>query len=295
VSTSSPAKTIQLGVSSFAAINAAPSSTSSAPTSLPTNSHSMKTRSKAGIFKPKAYHVTAGFAFFFFFFLSLMALKEPHRFKSATKHPEWVSTMDDEICAFHQNHTWSLVPHPSNKNVVDCRWVFKTKLLPDGFVECYKARLVAKGYTQLLGLDFDETFSPVVKLATVCLILSLATIAHWSIHQLDVKNAFLHGSLTEEVYMDQPPGYADPRFPNHVCRLHKVIYGLKQALDLGSIALAVFYFNMDLLVVVLTLHFLSSMSLPVSSIYCYMSMTLFLLVITLLCSRNLLLLVMNFP
>jgi hypothetical protein len=158
-----------------------------------------------------------------------MALKEPRGFKSATKHPEWVSAMDDEICALHQNHTWSLVPRPSNKNVVGCRWVFKTKLLPDGSIEHYKARLVAKGYTQLPGLDFDETFSPVVKPATVRLILSLATVTHWLIRQLDVKNAFLHGSLTEEVYMDQPPGYTDPRFPNHVCRLHKAIYGLKQA------------------------------------------------------------------
>jgi hypothetical protein len=108
-----------------------------------------------------------------------MALKEPRGFKSATKHLEWVSTMDDEICALHQNHTWSLVPRPSNKNVVGCCWVFKTKLLPDGSVESYKARLVAKGYTQLLGLDFDETFSPVVKPATVRLIV--ASLVHSSI------------------------------------------------------------------------------------------------------------------
>jgi hypothetical protein len=189
VSTSFPAEPIQPGVPSSAAPNAAPPSTSSTPTSLPTNSHPMKTRAKAGIFKPKAYHATAGFTSSPFF-QSLMALKEPRGFKSATKHPEWVSAMDDEICALHQNHTWSLVPRPSNKNVVGCRWVFKTKLLPDGSVERYKACLVAKGYTQLPGLDFDETFSPVVKPATVRLILSLATVAHWPIRQLDVKNAF---------------------------------------------------------------------------------------------------------
>jgi hypothetical protein len=228
VSTSSPTEPVQPGVPSSAAPNAAPPSTSSAPISLPTNSHPMKTRSKAGIFKPKAYHATVGFTSSPFF-QSLMALKEPCGFKSATKHLEWVSAMDDEICALHQNHTWSLVPRPSNKNVVGCRWVFKTKLLPDGSVERYKARLVAKGYTQLPSLDFDETFSSIVKPATVRLILSLAIVEHWPICQLDVKNALLHGFLTKEVYMDQPPGYTDPCFPNHVCRLHKAIYGLKQA------------------------------------------------------------------
>ena len=137
--------------------------------------------------------------------------------------------MEEEIQAFRQNHTWTLVPRPSHKNIVGCRWVFKTKLLPNGSIERYKVRLVAKGYTQQADLDFNETFSPIIKPATVRFILSLAATSGWSLRQLDVKNAFLHGILNKEVFMEQPPGYVDPRYPNHVCRLNKALYGLKQA------------------------------------------------------------------
>ena len=137
--------------------------------------------------------------------------------------------MEEEIQAIWQNHTWTMVPCPSHKNIVGCRWVFKTKLLPNGSVECYKVHLAAKGYTQQAGLDFNETFSLVIKPATVRLILSLVATFGWSLQHLDVKNAFLHGILNKEVFMEQPLGYVDPRHPNHVCRLNKALYGLKQA------------------------------------------------------------------
>jgi hypothetical protein len=114
-------------------------------------------------------------------------------------------------------------------NVVGSRWVFKTKLKSDGSIDRFKARLVAQGYSQSFGIDFLETFSPVIKPQTIRLVLSLALIHGWSLRQLDVKNAFLHGSLKEVVYMEQPPGFSNSRFPNHVCRLHKALYGLKQA------------------------------------------------------------------
>uniref|UniRef100_A0A2N9I242 Integrase catalytic domain-containing protein n=1 Tax=Fagus sylvatica TaxID=28930 RepID=A0A2N9I242_FAGSY len=117
---------------------------------------------------------------------------------------------------FNKQGTWSLVPLPATKNVVGCKWVYKLKHNSDGSIARYKARLVAKGFHQQQGIDFDETFSPVIKPPTVRLILSLAVSLQWPLRQLDVKNAFLHGTLKEEVYMTQPQGYIDPTHPNLV-------------------------------------------------------------------------------
>jgi hypothetical protein len=113
--------------------------------------------------------------------------------------------------------------------VVRNKWVFKLKQQADGTIDRYKARLVAKGFDQEAGVDFHETFSPVIKPATIRLVLALAVHFNWVVHQLDISNAFLHGYLEEEVLMEQPHGFEDPTFPNHVCRLHKSIYGLKQS------------------------------------------------------------------
>ena len=104
-----------------------------------------------------------------------------------------------------------------------------TKYFPDGSIECFKALLVAKGYTQVPGLDYTDTFSPIIKAAIVRVVHSLDVTNKWPLRQLDVKNAFLNGHLSEHVYMEQPPGYIDPRFPNHVYQLQKDLYGLKQA------------------------------------------------------------------
>ena len=116
-----------------------------------------------------------------------------------------------------------------NGNVIGFHWVFKLKRNLDGSVARYKAQLVAKGNHQMLGIDFDETFSPVVKLATVRLMLSIAVQQQWSLRQLDVSNAFLHGSLKECVYTRQPPVFVDLASPFHVCFLHKSICGLRKA------------------------------------------------------------------
>ncbi|GJR15803.1 ribonuclease H-like domain-containing protein [Tanacetum coccineum] len=120
-------------------------------------------------------------------------------------------------------------PRPSDANIVRSLWLFRHKYNANGTLNRYKARLVANGSTQLTGIDVDETFSPVVKPATIRTVLSLALSRHWPVHQLDVKNAFLHGSLSETVYMQQPPGFRDSQHPDHVCLLQRSLYGLKQA------------------------------------------------------------------
>ena len=137
--------------------------------------------------------------------------------------------MRDEFDALQRQQTWSLVPPPAGHNIIGCRWVYKLKRTSDGSISRYKARLVAKGFHQKPGLDFDETFSPVVKPPTVRIVLSLAAQHQWPLRQLDISNAFLHGFLKEDVFMVQPPGFVHSAYPNHVCKLHKSLYGLKQA------------------------------------------------------------------
>lgn len=123
------------------------------------------------------------------------------------------------------------MPPNSSQNVVGCKWVFRIKWNPDGSISRYKAHLVAKDFHQHPSVDYHDTFSPVVKPTTIHLILNLALSQGWSIQQLDVNNAFLHGTLTEEVYMQQPPRFSNATHPHYVCKLHKAIYCLKKALQ----------------------------------------------------------------
>lgn len=114
-------------------------------------------------------------------------------------------------------------------NVIRCMWLFKHKFHSDGSLERHKARLVVNGRNQKVEVDCDETFSPVVKPATIRTVFSIDLSKNWSIHHMDVKNAFLNGNLEEIVYMHQPPGFVDSEHPRYVCRLRKSIYGLRQA------------------------------------------------------------------
>ncbi|GJV59701.1 ribonuclease H-like domain-containing protein [Tanacetum coccineum] len=189
------------------------------PPPPPTSQHPMVTRSKVGIVKanPKYnLHVTT----------SSPIPKSPFY---ALRDPNWKQAMCDEYKALIDNNTWVLVPRPPNVNIVRSMWLYKHKYNADGSLNRYKARLVANGRSQQQGIDCDETFSPVVKPATIRTVLSLAVSRQWPIHQLDVKNAFLHDHLKETVYMHQPPGFTDSAHSDYVCLLQKSLYGLKQA------------------------------------------------------------------
>lgn len=162
------------------------------------------------------------------FSMAVTSVNEPKNYSQAIKEPHWREAMNAEIKALQDNQTWELTTLPAGKTPIGCKWVYKIKLKADGSVERYKARLVAKGYTQQLGVDYIETFSPVARITTIRTFLAATSSKAWYIHQLDINNAFLHGDLTEEVYMLLPPGFQSDT-PNQVCRLLRSLYGLKQA------------------------------------------------------------------
>lgn len=153
----------------------------------------------------------------------------PRNRKGALSNPNWKAAMTNEYDALIINDTWDLVPRTSNMNVIRCMWIFRHKRLSDDTFGRYKARLVCDDGCQQVGVDYDKTFSPAVKPATIRTVLSIVLSKSWSIHQLDVKNAFLHGHLQETVYMYQPIGFHDPSRPHQVSKLKKSLYGLKQA------------------------------------------------------------------
>jgi len=152
---------------------------------------------------------------------------EPTCFEQVVGNPKRDNAMDEEMATLDANATWELVALPKDKKAIGCKWVYKVKHNADGYVSKYKARLVAKGYAQTYGIDYEETFSLVAKMTTVSIIIAMVVTKGWSLHQMDVKNVFLHGDLWEKVYMEQPPGYVDQTRPNLVCKLKKALYGLK--------------------------------------------------------------------
>jgi hypothetical protein len=153
----------------------------------------------------------------------------PSSARAALANPHWRAAMEEEYGALISNGTLELVPRPQGSNIVTGKWVFTHKLHVDGTLDRYKAHCVLRGFTQRLEVDYDETFSPIVKPATVCTVLIIAVSRDWPIQQLDVKNAFLHGTLSEAVFCCQPTGFTDPTHSDLVCHLHKSLYELKQA------------------------------------------------------------------
>jgi hypothetical protein len=152
---------------------------------------------------------------------------EPFKVEDALRDLNWVVAMQ-ELNNLKRNEVWSLVER-TKQNVVSTKWVFCNKQDDYGVVIRNKARLVAKGYSQVKGLNFDETFAPVARLESIRMLLIYATHHDFKLYQMDVKSAFLNGSIKEEVYVEQPPGFKSEGYPNHVYKLHKTLYGLKQA------------------------------------------------------------------
>ena len=168
----------------------APSSESvSAPNSTPVNTHPMQTRSKYRIHNPRLHPCL---------FLTHF---EPKTVKQALENADWLAAMQQEYDALLKNKTWDLVSLPSNRQAIGCKWVFRVKENVDGSINKFKARLVAKGIHQVHGFDFHETFSPVIKPVTFCIVLTLALSHGWELFQLHVNNAFLNGVLEESVFM----------------------------------------------------------------------------------------------
>jgi histone deacetylase 1/2 len=181
----------------------------------------MVTRARAGIYKPNPRYA------------NVATVPDPPDVPSsihaALRDDDWRLAMQEEHNALLRNRTWRLVPRPPGVRVLSGKWILKNKLCPDGSLERRKARWVLRGDVQRPGIDFDQTFSPVVKPATIRTVLTLAASNQWPVHQLDVSNAFLHGTLKETVYCQQPTGFVDADHPDYVCLLDKSLYGLRQA------------------------------------------------------------------
>ncbi|KAG9444345.1 hypothetical protein H6P81_015685 [Aristolochia fimbriata] len=146
---------------------------------------------------------------------------EPKKVEDALKDEYWIKAMQEELEQFERNEVWTLVPRPENANIIGTKWIFKNKTDESGNITKNKARLVSQGYTQVEGVDFDETFAPVARLESIRLLILVASVLQLKLHQMDVKSAFLNGYLSKEVYVEQPKGFSDPKYPDHVYRLSK--------------------------------------------------------------------------
>ena len=171
---------------------------------------------------------------------TLSTTQEPSTVKqalSSNESKQWKAAMTSEIKSLQDNQVWDLVELPKGRRTVSCKWIFKKKLDADGNVERYKSRLVARGFTQKPGIDYDETFSPVVRFESIRTVIAVAAKNSLNLHQMDVKTAFLNGELEEDIYMQQPEGFVEKGKENYVCKLNRSLYGLKQAARCWNTAL----------------------------------------------------------
>jgi hypothetical protein len=171
---------------------------------IPHTSHRV-TRSQTGTLKSRTFpdfHLYNATKHPLQTFVANTLPREPSTYLQAAAHPEWLAAIALEFQALMYNRTWTLCPRPPHRTIIKNKWVYKLKQKADGSIDRFKARLVAKGFQQRDGIDYTETFIPVIKPATVCLILALALAFNWPLKQLDLSNAFLHGVLTETVFME---------------------------------------------------------------------------------------------
>ena len=165
-------------------------------------------------------------------FIAWQGEPDPKTYNEAMRSQDasfWEEAINDEMDSIMGNNTWKLVDLPPGSKPIGCKWIFKKKMKVDGTIEKFKARLVAKGFTQKRNIDYFDTYAPVARIATIRLLIALASIYKFEIHQMDVKTAFLNGELNEEIYMEQPEGFVMKGQENKVCKLIKSLYGLKQA------------------------------------------------------------------
>ncbi|GKB56150.1 retrovirus-related pol polyprotein from transposon TNT 1-94 [Tanacetum coccineum] len=162
-------------------------------------------------------------------YVNFLSEIEPKKLIEALEEEGWVIAMQEELNQFERNKVWTLVPKPHGKTIIGTKWIWKNKMDEEGVVTKNKARLVAQGYNQQEGIDYEETFAPVARLEAIRIFLAYAAYMGFVVYQMDVKSAFLNGKISEEVYVQQPPGFESSEFPDHVCKLDKALYGLKQA------------------------------------------------------------------
>nr|GEZ73876.1 retrovirus-related Pol polyprotein from transposon TNT 1-94 [Tanacetum cinerariifolium] len=158
-----------------------------------------------------------------------VSTNEPNNIKEAMANHSWIESMQDELSQFERFQVWELVPRPEGKNIINLKWLWKNRCDVENTIVQNKTRLVTKAYRQEEGIDFEESFSHVAHLEAVWMFIAYAAHKNITIFQMDVKTAFLNGLLKEEVYVSQPEGFIDLEFPNHVYRLKKALYSLKQA------------------------------------------------------------------